>query len=398
MKSLMSFSHLITLSLPLFLLLSSCSTQNDNTSSDNGLPTIHVDIDASPAPFKSSEILKDARIIPLETNDSCLILKIQSIKRVNDRLYVSDATDAIYTFDLDGHFISSLKKKGNGPGEYISMGDFDVDKNGNIYVFCYHSRRIYIYDRDGSFKENIDVKDFPSEIFISGDGSILAYVGYGKKSVSGKRIVAINNPSTGGYLSADTLVSQWATMIHVGKIFTRQGDSVIVSEQYNDTIYSIETKGIKPYALIDFGGRSIHADMLHLNKDYSNFWNDFIDNGCVFRNGGFMEGNSFCCVSYTSLENAERGGIGMLSHNSIINKQTGDCKTLSNLYEDKCLFGMKIGFGPILDLSTFATPLAIEFILEHAVSLPSADRDSLLRRVNYQDDDQNPVLFVGTLK
>ncbi|MBQ3635711.1 MAG: hypothetical protein II951_08870 [Bacteroidales bacterium] len=88
----------------------------------------------------------------------------------------------------------------------------------------------------------------------------------------------------------------------------------------------------------------------------------------------------------------------MYSHKSIINKQTGDCKTLSNPYEDKCLFGMKIGFVPILDLSTFATPLAIEFILQHAESLSPADRAALLQRFNYQDDDQNPVLFVGTLK
>jgi hypothetical protein len=79
--------------------------------------------------------------IYLETNDSCLIGRVNKIVKSNGNYYILSDDRNIDMFDDDGSFISRLNKLGGGPGEYADIGDFNI-------VDIYDESEIWICDFD----------------------------------------------------------------------------------------------------------------------------------------------------------------------------------------------------------------------------------------------------------
>lgn len=80
-------------------------------------------------------INSDVKYIPLETTPSSLIASIDKFL-YNDTglLYILDKEQgSILIFNKEGKFVSSIKKSGEGPGEYVKLIDMDVDKNGSLH-------------------------------------------------------------------------------------------------------------------------------------------------------------------------------------------------------------------------------------------------------------------------
>lgn len=70
------------------------------------------------------------QLIPLETTSESLIREISKMVVFLNRLYVWDYTLAtIFVFDESGHYLYKLAKKGHGPGEYIDLSDFFIEKD-----------------------------------------------------------------------------------------------------------------------------------------------------------------------------------------------------------------------------------------------------------------------------
>ena len=97
------------------------------------------------------------RYIPLETTDDCLIGGINKVLIKNERIYVADfsRTASLFIFDLNGKFLFKINKRGQGPGEYLVFGDFDIQTNGDIYIFDQHRQKFLIYSPDGKYIQEI---------------------------------------------------------------------------------------------------------------------------------------------------------------------------------------------------------------------------------------------------
>jgi hypothetical protein len=81
-----------------------------------------------------SDIL-EIDFVKLETDENGLINKnIRQIEFLNDKIFVLSGgeTSSLFVFDRSGKFITSIGSMGNGPGEFIIITSFSVDKNGNI--------------------------------------------------------------------------------------------------------------------------------------------------------------------------------------------------------------------------------------------------------------------------
>ncbi|MFC1513726.1 NHL repeat-containing protein [candidate division KSB1 bacterium] len=61
----------------------------------------------------------------------------------------------ISKFSRDGKFISSIGKKGEGPGEFLSPDRIKFDENGLLYVNDPGNSRISIFDQNGKFLKSI---------------------------------------------------------------------------------------------------------------------------------------------------------------------------------------------------------------------------------------------------
>ncbi len=136
---------------------------------------------------KLSEIVEDFELIPLETRDDCLVGRISTIKKRCGHYYIySQSTSTLLVFNEKGKFVAKIGNKGQGPGEYPLIEDFDADKE---WVYILASEKILVYKTNGKFLREIPVVNVKSGKFRRvkngflvasrtslADGNVLAYI------------------------------------------------------------------------------------------------------------------------------------------------------------------------------------------------------------------------------
>jgi len=81
------------------------------------------------------------KFVQLETNENCLISHIDELLFISDRIIVADKMkeEKAFLFSPDGKFITQIGGKGNGPNEYLSIGDIAIDKENEQIVILHKS-------------------------------------------------------------------------------------------------------------------------------------------------------------------------------------------------------------------------------------------------------------------
>ncbi len=113
---------------------------------------IHFNLEQEAKNIHSTSLIKDCKIIPLETRDSVLIGAIDKAIVYQDRLYVGDfsKTNAVYIFDMQGKFCHKISRQGRGPEEYLRLYDMFIDPHtGELKLLSRIDRRILAFSGDG---------------------------------------------------------------------------------------------------------------------------------------------------------------------------------------------------------------------------------------------------------
>ena len=109
--------------------------------------------------FHFSGMYKSVKIIPLETNKTCLIGIINKIVVNDPYIFVLDSEIAhsLYAFDMEGRFIRKFGNIGQGPGEYNRIFDFTIDRNNKIvFILDCNYGKINKYNiENGKFIQSI---------------------------------------------------------------------------------------------------------------------------------------------------------------------------------------------------------------------------------------------------
>jgi hypothetical protein len=104
---------------------------------------------------KISQLFSSVEIIPLETDSSGLMgLMFMRIETFRDRIYILNQLPFhknILCFDNEGHYLFTLDRIGNGPGEYTYLGDFFINRKNKQLVLMSEHRKCYYFDLDGQF-------------------------------------------------------------------------------------------------------------------------------------------------------------------------------------------------------------------------------------------------------
>lgn len=117
---------------------------------------INLDSSSSHKELLFSTYLKKPKTVILETNDDCLIKRIHGIELFNKNIYIhDDKMKRLYVFDMDGRFKHEIGKPGMGPGEYVKLSDFAIDRKDSV---------VFLWDE---VKKNILKYDLNSSEFIS---------------------------------------------------------------------------------------------------------------------------------------------------------------------------------------------------------------------------------------
>ncbi|MDD3968184.1 MULTISPECIES: 6-bladed beta-propeller [unclassified Proteiniphilum] len=142
-------TYLIVL-FPIYILLSSgCNNKTEK----KGRTTISVDIEKEQTVF-FNDLFSHIELIPLETNEKSLIRDIRKLIIYEDTFYIFDYNKAeILRFDSRGKYLNKISDRGEGPKEYVNIGDFEIDSSNNIIrLLSGVNNSIYEYDLNGNFK------------------------------------------------------------------------------------------------------------------------------------------------------------------------------------------------------------------------------------------------------
>jgi hypothetical protein len=129
----------------LMIFLLSCTP----SSSDEGYPVLKASLEETNTSLY--DIFEKIEIIPLETTDSSLLKGIQKIKYFDNKYYVFDGSmSRILFFDNKGKYINKIDAKGNGPGEYENIINFNL-KETSRQIEIIATFDIFNYDLNASF-------------------------------------------------------------------------------------------------------------------------------------------------------------------------------------------------------------------------------------------------------
>jgi hypothetical protein len=253
----------------LIFVLGACSHKQKNRESiyiNDNVPTRIYDIEPqSNNKILLSEISNRIKYIPLETTDDILIGSIDKLE-VKDSLFffLDRQSQIIWCFDQNGKYKYKIDKRGQGPGEYIRIFDFNIDnKNNQILILDRDTRKILFYNLNGEYITDLKMDITATRFSVLTDNFLFYTSGrdihMGKsKDEFGYNFFLVNKKGqiTSKYFPYNELTDNSME----DKIFENHQNSAFVHYATNDIIYEFNDSGdIINKIVFDFGKYKIPA-------------------------------------------------------------------------------------------------------------------------------------------
>lgn len=350
-----------------------------------------------------AEIFSAPQTILLETKDECLIKDIQSMEVFNRHIYIlDDEENRLYVFDLKGHFLYQIGSAGGGPGEYIRISDFTIDRTNSI---------IYILDEsaDKIHKYNLKNKEYISSIKVKKNGRQHFYLQYINHKLyvnetaideqSPKHLLKCIDPETGElknfFLDSKEYNRGWNLPLrnYHNFFFGKGTDSPKYIEWFMNTIVCLENGEITPAYIVKSNDFATNDDVSTLIEAYrkKNLYNfeSITSSGKIYHIENFVESDKFIHFRY------EKSGIrySLLydkgTKTSIFTDNfTNDyfakdfCMNQTFCYYDKC--------GAYGVVPTELLPIIKKHVIETGILNPEIDQYDNIRNIK---EEANPVIF-----
>ncbi|MCF6358143.1 MAG: 6-bladed beta-propeller [Draconibacterium sp.] len=323
-------------------------------------------------------------LIPLETSDSVLIGRLTKIVQNNKKYYVLDKKQrAVFIFDLNGKFLNKIDKKGNGPGEYTEISDFEINQySGNIELLSPWGI-IYVYDKRGKFIRNYKVPDVLKVMhflkFIS-ENKVLLYCMTEKDRLFLFDRVKNELISLSYNIPDNVLTKSFTTYFPMYSL----NNEIHLKENFSNSIYKIQGDEIIKEFTWDFGSLNIELEKIKSKKESIDKYLTLI------KEGG---NNSFVYPFYMNLENENTiftiFGYDKNYNHLVLNKKTKRY-ILFDKYEEDVIFPFFYTFSSmdhylsaidisLFEISDFVKP---EFLTE--------TNRHVLEKINPND---NPIII-----
>ena len=121
--------------------------------------------------FNYDSIVEGISYLPLETNDSVLLSRIDDIKYFNGTIFIADYQHGkIFSFDEKGCFKGKIEDRGEGPKQYKRLCSFDIDSEdekmylldgdlGNVHVYNFKMELIEVIGLPVTFVDHLAFYD-----------------------------------------------------------------------------------------------------------------------------------------------------------------------------------------------------------------------------------------------
>ena len=162
------------LTILLSLMVVSCT--NINKGNDSIVSTV---IEFSPDGIEQSlaECVDSVSFLVLKENEDNAFGNVDKVVVENDMLYVGDFRNKkIVSFYMNGDPGFVIDAQGRGPGEYLEIHSFSVDKN-HVYILDNYQQKIHLFSSlDGRFERSLDLPVLADDLEVLANGGfVLAY-------------------------------------------------------------------------------------------------------------------------------------------------------------------------------------------------------------------------------
>lgn len=245
MKIKLVFSFLVNL-----LLLTSCKIDNIKEN------PFTINIDNYKKDAVMTDIFESVKAINLELNENSVIGNCKKYIIFDTSLFILDISDhSIVTFNLEGKFISRLKRKGKGPNEYPEIKDFDINPFDTTIDIMTSIGSVYRYQFNGDFYNKYNVPDTRAVHYIANySKDLVAFY----TDLGGERIT-LYSTSENRILRRFHEHPEYAIGVGLSP-FYKYRDKLLLREAFGSYIYCLNRTKLEQFHSFDFGGKSIEPE------------------------------------------------------------------------------------------------------------------------------------------
>ncbi len=216
--------------------------------------------------FPLSEIADTIKYIRLITPPGIIISSARKFV-VENNFIILKSKGVIHQFNIKGEYVRQIGKKGKGPGEYVSAGDFFIDTCKREIAIS-HYPQISYYKYNGDFVRKIKVP--APEITYIDD---ILWTAKDALGLYKHRLVGLNQnldtiatiPNYTFYnLNRGQVVGQKSKI--ASSFYTYKGCAFFKGTEYNDTVWRINSTNQVPHLIMGMGKLKLPRK---LNPSYS---------------------------------------------------------------------------------------------------------------------------------
>jgi len=385
--------------LTISLIIMSC--QNTIVTIDNQIITL----DIKELPDTTSVTLSDLgfvdiQYIPLETNEHCVISRINEII-VGENYYLTHFFPKVFMFRSDGSFVTKIGTEGRGPNEFTVVHDVDIDRTTqNIYLADGWQQRFFVFSKNGNLIRTFKTPIYAAISFTFTNEGILCY--------NMNQFANVENSynlidTTGNIIKNFPNKYPWnkvqeGTAIFDENLFYNFNNQVFKKEVYSDTVYVFEKLDFKPHLVIEQGNK-ILTTRARSDIESQELFEKFINQKNIFEFGDYIYyefGYDFKIGEY----NFYKGLIGSKKNNfqTLINAENGLINDLDG--------GPNILLKTIKDdnsVISWVEAIQLKTLVNSSSFLNSnpkypEKKQELIKLANNLKETDNPVLIIVKLK
>lgn len=238
------------------LFVFSCQTQQQSEPTPL-FTTIHWDNDSV---NQLANIITQPEIIPLENSRDAAFSGINQIYYYKGHYYIFDkyGANSLLVFDSIGNFIRRIGRKGHGPGEFIQLNAFTIQRD-TIFALDANGQKILAYSTDGVYLNDKKTAglDYPDDLAWLSNGFLFYRALYSDEQPDRVYAISVTNRDIEP-LQTDFKYTEWSPRVCFELSFVESDSSVVFSRYFNDTLIVFDRQGnIREALLWDFGASAI---------------------------------------------------------------------------------------------------------------------------------------------
>lgn len=258
-------------------ILTSCKNQSPKETF-SGIPTITITCNKNQV-LNLSEFADSIEIIPLETNDNCLIGWIPKIIATKDYYLMISAVmydfQKLYMFDKQGKFIRQISNRGQGGEEFFEVRDFDVIGDSIIKMADVYATRTF--NMEGKMLANKRTTSHGQFEIIHSHGKTFCFEGGSVGENDNNLLFVLDSTDTRikELVKVSPFAARISRLFRNDNALTKDDKYVYFNHPYSNEIYRIDPSSMKYEQAyqINYGNKTFTWDMFDENGTEKNWIN-----------------------------------------------------------------------------------------------------------------------------